>query len=232
MSIFNKLKAQAETVTTTDVDAKVTKFTLDSGVYPAKIRVAYLDSYASGAIFVALDAVVTKEDGKEVPYKERICISNKEGSLTYTAKDGKVRPLPGYMTIDALCQAGTGTEFSGMSTEMKKIKVWNAATRQEEPADREVLMDLVGVKLELGILEEKEDHYANAGETILRNKIAKVFTEEGKTISETRAKLEGVYKETWNEKYKGNVIDRTSGAKKTPNGSPASNSTEAPMSLF
>lgn len=208
MNLFSKIKDKAQNVKTEDKDFKGGKFTLDSGVYPARVRVAYIDSYDSGAIYVALDLLL-QVDGKERQYKEQVCISNKSGDLTYTDKNGVSQPLPGYALIDTLSKVAIDKSVSELETEIKKVKVFNFTSKQEEPMDKEVLMDLVNAELYIGILEEQHDHYKNAGEVQIKNRIAKVFTKDQKTLAEKEANIEADYINSWITLNEGKLIDKT-----------------------
>ena len=211
MNLFAKLQTNAAQVKTTDVDF-AGKFTVDTDAYPATLRIAYLDQSKSGAIWVNLEAILNK-DGKERTYKETIYISNREGSLTYKCKKtGEDKPLPGYVTIDTLCKAATGKSFAEMATEVKKIKVRNHQTRQDELVDKEILMDLLNTKVILGIQEVLEDKYNAPGETVTRNNLNKVFTGEGKTLNEHEANAEAKYITEWVNQNKGKVLNKTTGA--------------------
>lgn len=211
MNLFAKLQGQAQQITTEDKDFE-SFGPLTAGTYPAKIRIAYMDNYASGAIFLGLELVLMV-NGAEQRYKEQICMSNKDGKLTYTSKEGEVRPLPGYQLADTLCKLVTSKPFFEMSSETKAIKLYDKETRKEEVKEREVLMDLINKELMVGILTEKRDHYSKEGETVTTNKIDKLFTITGHSLSEMIAHgidKEPEYIQKWNEKNKGKVQDRTS----------------------
>lgn len=218
MSIFAQLQNQATKVKTEDKDF-TGKYTVDSGLYPAKIRVMYIDKSQSGAAFVAIDAILTI-DGKQRQYKENIFISNKEGGLTYKDKNGEDQPLPGYQTIDTLIKSATGKSFAEVTTEVKQIKVRNPQTRQDEPMPKEIIMDMIDAQVQLGITETKEVHYNDPSKTQLKNQIHKVFNADGFTLTELAAQAtEPKYATTWAEQFTGKQIDNTAG--KANQGRPA-----------
>lgn len=219
MSILAKLQNNP-VIETADKDFVGSgKFTLDSNVYPATVKVAYLDEYASGAIFVAFEfSVETK--GTQKTYKENICISNKAGSLTYVGKDGTPQAMPGYVLVDTLCKLASGKALFELGTEQKMVKVWNKEQRAEVPTNKEVITGLIGTTLVLGILEEEYNHYneekARAGETQLKNRIAKVFNSKGQTQSELITEAAPAFINSWIEKNANQVIDKKEKVTTTP----------------
>lgn len=241
MNLFAQLQNQASQVKTQDVDFSG-KFTVDSGAYPATIRVAYLDKSEKGAAFVSLEAILNI-DGKERTYKENIYISKADGSLTYKdKKTGEDKPMVGFVTVDTICKLATGKPFSEQTTEAKGVKI--RKNQQDVVEPREVLMDLLGAKLVLGIIETKEDHYNKPGETQLKNNIRKVFSEDGRTINEHEANInakanggepvEAKYINGWKEANEGKLVDKT-GKNKPAQGKPSAGNPaaqQAAPSLF
>lgn len=238
MNLFAQLQNQASQVKTKDVDFSG-KFTVDSGAYDAVIRVAYLDKSEKGAAFVSLEAILNI-NGKERTYKENIYISKADGSLTYTDKNGEQQPMVGFATVDTICKLATGKPFSEQTTELKGVKI--RKNQQDVVEPREVLMDLCGAKVILGIVETKEDHYNKPGETQLKNNIRKVFSEDGRTLNEHEANVnakatggdpvEAKYINGWKEANEGKLVDKT--GKKPAQGKPAAGNPaqQAAPSLF
>lgn len=236
-NLFAKLQAKAQQTKTADTDYSG-KFTVNTGAYTAKIRLAYLDTSPKGAAFVALD-VMLNINGKSRQYKEEIYISNRDGELTYKDKQtGEHKPLPGFVTVDTLCKLAIDKPFAELDTETKKIKIKNRKTKQDENLDKEILMDLIGAELILGITEEKSDHWdadkSAQGETQLKNHISKVFNADGATLPEVEAKAEPKYLETWKEQNTDKVVDRTTSKSKVKGsaGKPATSGAPAANSLF
>lgn len=208
-NLFAKLQAKAQQTKTTDTDYSG-KFTINTGAYPAKIRLAYLDTSPKGAAFVALDLMLNI-NGKSRQYKEDIYISNRDGELTYKdKKTGEDKPLPGFVTVDTLCKLAIGKPFAELETETKKIKIKNRKTKQDENLDKEILMDLIGAEIILGIAEEEHDHWdaSKVGETQLKNCIDKVFSSDELTLPELEAKAEPKFLAMWKEQKTDKVIMR------------------------
>lgn len=219
MSLFAAI--QNSNVQTKEEDVLGGSRTVPSNVYPAGIKLAYLDKSAKGAICVVFDFALMV-NGKERNHKETIYISNAAGSFTYKdKKTGEDKPMPGFVTVDSICKAITGKSITQMTTEKKLVKIYDYTQKAEVPQEKEVLMDLVRGKLELGIQELTVDktvksdtgEYVPTGETRDINELSKVFTEDGLTLVEKDAgKTETKFKEAWIAQYADKKINKAKGA--------------------
>ena len=218
MSLFASI--QNANIQTKEEDVLGGSRTVPSNVYPAGIKLAYLDAAASGAICVVFDFAMLV-DGKERNHKETIYISNKNKEFTYKDKQsGEAKPLPGFVTVDSICKAVTGKSITELSTEKKMVKVFDYDQKAEVPQEKEVLMDLVRGKLELGIQELTVDktvksdtgEYVPTGETRDINELSKVFTEDGLTLVEKEAgATEAKFKAAWIKQYADKKINKAKG---------------------
>lgn len=218
MSIFSAV--QNANLTTKEEDVLGGNFTVPTNVYPAIIKLAYVDKSAKGAINVVFDFAILV-NGKERNHKETIYISNAAGSFTYKdKKTGEDKPMPGFVTADTICKAITGKSITQMTTEKKLVKIYDYTQKAEVPQEKEVLMDLVRGKLELGIQEltvdrtEKSDtgEYVPTGETRDTNEVSKVFTEDGLTLVEKEAGAnEAKFKAAWIKQYADKKINKAKG---------------------
>ena len=218
MSLFAAI--QNSNVQTKEEDVLGGSRTVPSNVYPAGIKLAYLDKSAKGAICVVFDFALMV-NGKERNHKETFYISNAAGSFTYKdKKTGEDKPMPSFVTVDTICKAVTGKGLTELSSEKKMVKVYDYDQKAEVPQEKEVLMDLVRGKLELGILEVTVDKnvksdtgYVPSGETRDTNEVSKVFTEDGLTLVEKDAgKTEAKFKEAWIAQYADKKINKAKGA--------------------
>ena len=219
MSLFAAI--QNSNVQTKEEDVLGGSRTVPSNVYPAGIKLAYLDKSAKGAISVVFDFALMV-NGKERNHKETFYISNAAGSFTYKdKKTGEDKPMPSFVTVDTICKAVTGKGMTELSSEKKMVKVYDYDQKAEVPQEKEVLMDLVRGKLELGVLELTVDKtvkdasgaYVPTGETRDTNEVSKIFTEEGLTLVEKDAgKTETKFKEAWIAQYADKKINKAKGA--------------------
>ena len=218
MSLFASI--QNANIQTKEEDVLGGSRTVPSNVYPAGIKLAYLDAAASGAICVVFDFAMLV-NGKERNHKETIYISNKNKEFTYKDKQsGENKPLPGFVTVDSICKAVTGKSITELSTEKKTIKVYDYDQKAEVPQEKEVLMDLIRGKLELGIIEtivdknvKTDNGYVPSGETREQNELSKVFNEDGLTqLEKESGATEAKFKAAWLEQYAGKKINKAKGA--------------------
>ena len=218
MSIFSAV--QNANLTTKEEDVLGGSFTVPTNVYPTIIKLAYVDKSAKGAINVVFDFAILA-NGKERNHKETIYISNAAGSFTYKdKKTGEDKPMPGFVTVDSICKAITGKSITQMTTEKKMVKIYDYTQKAEVPQEKEVLMDLVRGKLELGIQELTVDktaksdtgEYVPTGETRDINELSKVFTEDGLTLVEKEAgATEAKFKAAWIKQYADKKINKAKG---------------------
>ena len=218
MSLFASI--QNANIQTKEEDVLGGSRTVPSNVYPAGIKLAYLDAAASGAICVVFDFAMLV-NGKERNHKETIYISNKNKEFTYKDKQsGEDKPLPGFVTVDSICKAVTGKSITELSTEKKMVKVYDYDQKAEVPQEKEVLMDLIRGKLELGIIEtivdknvKTDNGYVPSGETREQNELSKVFNEDGLTqLEKESGATEAKFKAAWVEQYAGKKINKSKGA--------------------
>ena len=218
MSIFSAV--QNANLTTKEEDVLGGGFTVPTNVYPAIVKLAYVDKSAKGAINVVFDFAILV-NGKERNHKETIYISNAAGSFTYKdKKTGEDKPMPGFVTVDTICKAITGKSITQMTTEKKLVKIYDYTQKAEVPQEKEVLMDLVRGKLELGIQELTVDktvksdtgEYVPTGETRDINELSKVFTEDGMTLVEKETgATEAKFKAAWIKQYADKKINKAKG---------------------
>ena len=153
----------------------------DTNVYPATIKVAYAGESQGGAKNVTV--VVNLPDGE---YSETIYVTNKQGENWFLNQNDKTKkvPLPGFTTIDDICLVTTGNPLSAQPTEEKVVKVYDYDEKKELPKSVQVLVELTGKTVLLGIVKEVVDksvkndttgEYEPTGETREQNIIAKVF---------------------------------------------------------
>ena len=197
---------------------------LESDVYQGTIKQAYGTESDGGAKAIALEL-----DLNGTTYKETIYFTsgNEKGQKPYyETKNGKKVFLPGYQTLDDLCAVTTEQYLASQETEEKKVKIYNKEAKKELPTDVEVLVDLIGKKVQLGVVKTIENKWSNGvmlSDTVQKNSIDKVFNEDGFTLNELLAETEEpVFINTWLDKNKGVTKDNskpvagTSGSEGSP----------------
>lgn len=208
MSLFSNLKSTGLEETT---DRLGGFSVLESGIYTGTIKVAYQGMSPNGAMSISL---IVDTNGRE--YRETLYITNRKGENFYT-KDGKKIPLPGFTTVDDICLVTSGSPLSDQNTEEKTVKLWDKDAKKELPKAVQVLTDLIGLQVTLGILkqtvnktEKSGDEYVPIAETRDQNVIDKVFhTETKMTVAEARQGSETAqFHDSWKTRNEGKTQDR------------------------
>lgn len=198
---------------------------LESGLYPATVKLAYATTAASGAMGLVLH--LQTEQGREIRETLWITSGKAKGGKNYYEKDGQKHYLPGYLNATALTLLTVGEELSEVDTETKVVNVYSREAKAEVPTKVEMLMDLLDQPIHVGVIKEIVDKttqaddgsYVPTGETREQNVIDKFFrASDNRTTSEIRAKSEdAVFVNTWKERWSGKTRDRsTKGVANTP----------------
>lgn len=211
-------------------------YVLDSGLYNAKVSMAYLNKSKGGALGMVL--TLKTEDGREVRQTLWMTSGNDKGNKNYYEKDGERHYLPGFNHANALALLTVGKEISELETETKVVNVYSPEAKAEVPTKVEVPMDLLGQDIVVGLIKQKVDKtrrneatgaYEPTGETRDENEIDKLFRAKDRmTTAEIRAKADKAgFVETWETKWTGKLRDRSKGAQSNTG---TSGMPKAPMS--
>lgn len=235
MSIFSKLDTD-NVKNSTDTLGGYTP--LDSDIYEAVIRAAYVTVSPSGAMAVNLIAEINDKE-----YREQLWVTNREGKPYYISKkNGEKVSLPGYTTINDICLCTVGKELKEVETEPRTFKIYDFEQKQEVLKEVPTIVELQNMVVNLGIIHEVQDknvkdasgNYVPSGETRDVNTINKVFhTSSHRTVNEAReGKKEAAFYDKWLKQNKGVIRNRAKGAASTPEGKDASELKKPAKSLF
>lgn len=221
MSIFAGLKSEGLEETTDRLGGFSRP---DTGVYLGKIKAAYAGESAGGAQNVTM--ILTLAGGVE--YRETIYVTNRNKENFFLNKDDKTKkvPLPGFTTIDEICQICTDKPLSEQVTEDKIVNIWDNDLKKEAPKSVPVLTELTGKDILLAIdknLVNKSEknsagEYVDTAETREENTINKVFhptlrvtLTEAKKAAEPNGKMpESLFIDSWTERNAGKTRDKRS----------------------
>lgn len=220
---------------------------LESGLYAATISMAYLNKSAGGALGLVVNMKTSA--GREVRQTLWMTSGTAKGGKNYYEKDGQKNYLPGFIHANALALLTTGTEISDLDTETKVVNVYSPEAKAEVPTKVEVVMDLLGKEIVVGLIKQKVDKtkkndstgiYEPTGETREENEIDKLFRAKDRmTTAEIRSKAaEAQFAKVWEDKWTGLTRDKskgTSGAAgmpKVPGAAAAAGSKKPTASLF
>lgn len=209
---------------------------LESGVYAAKIAMAYLSKASAGALGLVL--TLKTDSGRDVRQTLWMTSGTAKGCKNYYEKDGEKNYLPGFLHANSLALLTVGKEISQLETETKVVNVYSAEAKAEVPTKVEVLMDLLNQDILVGLIKQTVDKtkkneatgaYEPTGETRDENDIDKLFRARDKmTTAEIRAQAEtATFIDTWSAKWTGQTKNKakgasgTAGAPKAAAGAPA-----------
>ena len=215
---------------------------LESNVYLATITLAYVMKSAGGATGLVINAKTAAD--QEIRQTLWVTSGTAKGGKNYYERDGKKNYLPGFLQAQALSLLTIGKDISDVETEVKVVNAYNSDTKSEIPTKVDMLVDLLGKEIYIGLLKQKVDRtakndagvYVPTGETREENVIDKLFRASDKlTTSEIRAQSTSpVFFDTWTDKWEGITRDRStsaSGGAKSPVASVATSKKPA-TSLF
>lgn len=213
-------------------------FTLDSGIYDATVGMAYLTKSVGGALGLNL---TLKIDKREVRQTLWMTSGTDKGGKNYYEKEGEKFYLPGFNHANSLALLTVAKEISAIDTEMKMVAVYNRDAKSEVPTKVEVLMELIGKEIAVGLIKQRVDKnkrneatgvYEPTGEVREENEVDKLFRARDRmTTSEIRSKAETAeFADMWKAKWEGQVRDRVKGA--APGTAPKAASKKPTASLF
>lgn len=193
---------------------------VDSGVYAAKIALAYLTKAASGAVGLVLN--LKTDAGREIRQTLWMTSGTAKGGKNYYEKDGQKHYLPGFNLANSLALLTVGKEISTVDTETKVVSVYSPEAKAEVPTKVEVPVELLGQEILVGVIKQVVDKtvkndagvYVPTGETREENDIDKFFRARDRmTTAEIRAKAEAAtFIDQWAEKWTGRTRERAKGA--------------------
>lgn len=246
MSQFANLKTKENMTLDTDTIAGGRRGPLESGVYDAKINLAYLDKSQGGA--TALHITFETDQGD---VRQTIWMTSgdaKGNKNTYTDKEGNEQYLPGFSMANSIALLTVGKEIADVIEETgadKTIKLWDFDAKAELPTEKFVIVGLLNESIKIGIRKQIVDknqknadgNYVPTGETREINELEKVFRDrDGMTVPEILAQAdEAVFINTWKERFTGDTVDKSTKKAGVQTGlaGSAANSVEKPKtSLF
>jgi hypothetical protein len=219
---------------------------LDSGLYKAKVALAYITKSAGGAMGLVLN--LKTDANREI--RQTLWMTSgtaKGGKNYYEDKNGDKQYLPGFLHANSLSLLTVGKEIAALDAETKVVNVYSAEAKSEVPTKVEMLMDLIGQEVIVGLIKQTVDKtkktesgtYEPTGETRDENEIDKLFRAKDRmTTAEIRAQAEtATFIDTWDAKHSGTVKMKAKGASGTPGapkaaGAPAAAAKKPTTSLF
>jgi len=204
---------------------------LESGLYHCTVETAHIGKAASGALSLVVS--FKTDDGRSFRQTFWMTSGSAKGCKNYYEKDGEKHYLPGFVQANSLALLTVGQEISQLDTEQKVIPLYNAEAKAEVPTKVDMVMDLVGKEILVGVLKQIVDKtkkneatgtYEPTGETREENEVDKFFRARDKmTTAEIRAQAEEAnFYKVWSEKWTGKVKEKAKGVAAVGNAGTAS----------
>ena len=192
---------------------------LESGLYPATVSLAYVTKSEGGALGLVLEA---KAEAGNIRQTLWMTSGTAKGCKNYYEKDGVKNYLPGFIAANALSLLTVGKDLAELETEVKVINAYNKDAKAEVPTKVDMLTDLLGKEILVGLIKQTVDKtakdpatnvYMPTGETRDENEIDKIFRAKDRmTTAEIRAQAEeAVFITTWEQKWAGKTRNRAKG---------------------
>lgn len=184
---------------------------LDSDIYKAVIKTAYLGSSTGGAHSITF---IFDISGQE--YRETLFFTNREGKIYYLNQNKKKVQLPGYSIFKNIAVITCGKEPNKLVPEEKVIKLWDFETSSDQLKSVPVITEFSGKEVALGIIKElvnkrkknESGNYVEVPEYNEVNRITAVFHPEKKlTVNEAMDHKEPKFWDDWLKANQGKVKD-------------------------
>jgi len=203
---------------------------VETDIYDVIIQNAYLTKSQGGAFGVVLNVMIVNDGVKK--HRETIYISNREGQNYYINKTtGQKSPLPGFLTVNELCNVVSGKPLSEQETQDMYVNIYDFELGKEIPKEVPVFVGLTDAKVKAAIQkiksnkqEKTDDGYIPTSEERETNQIAKFLeAESGKTWFEIQQGKDSTYAKAWLEQWQGKVLDKTTYRGSSRTGVPQNN---------
>jgi len=212
---------------------------LPSGLYPMTVVLAYMQPSQTGAMGLH---VHLKHGNPNNTLRQTFWLTSgtAKGQRNYFVdQQGIKRLLPGMKMAEALSKITTDKSISELETEEKTVRLYDYTAKAEVPTQVNALMDMIGKKVLVGVLDIVENRrvnqngqWVNSNERRQYNEVHTLFHPTGHTVTENDAKAEAKFHETWRAKFEGKEINKfkpVNGAESVPE---VTSGSTPPPSLF
>lgn len=225
-SVFAK---SPDTVTPAEYVPSSGNSVLETGLYKAVVKYAYLTESKNGAVGVVVSLDVEESPNRVLTKSETFWITNRNKENYYVdKKTGQHITMPSYQVLEELYGTVTGNSLSEVADdiELKTVSIYDYSTKSEVPTEVEVIAGLTSVAV--GVLIQKvlknksvsngSGGYVDTHETVEVNSVVKfVDLDTSLTLSELIKKSpEPMYVNTWLKSFQGKVQDKRTIKEATP----------------
>lgn len=190
----------------------------DSGLYDCAIEMAYVEESSGGAMGLHLSLATA--NGQNIRNTFYLTGGKAKGQKNfYIDRSGNKQYLPGFSMGNSLAQLAIGKNLADLTPEAKTIMVFDFTAKKELPVEKQVLTELVGQKIKVGIIKEVVNKNAQnaAGEWVPTAETREQLTIDkffeaatGCTVVERKAGVpQGEFVEKWTSKNTGIVRNKS-----------------------
>jgi len=196
-------------------------YILESDAYNFVVDMAYMDESKGGAM--SLNLSLKTQAGDLLKQTFWLTGGRAKGQNNYyiDKTTGDKHYLPGFNQANNICLLSIGKSIADVGHETKSVNVYNPELKKEAPTAKEVLTELIGAQITLGVVKQivdkttknANDQYVPTGETREENEVDKAFrTKDGLTAAEIRAgATDAEFLKAWTEKNKGVTRNKAKG---------------------
>jgi hypothetical protein len=194
---------------------------LDSGVYPMKVKLAYITLSKGKAM--ALNTLLEGTKKEQLRAQFYLTGGEAKGCKNYyiDKKTKEKKHLPGFNMANSLCEITLGEQIGNLNTEKKTINLYDYELKKETPTEVDMIMPLIGKEVYAGVINQVVDKRAkdpNSGEympteeTRTENEVDKFFRASDKLTSVEIAAGETtpVFMGKWKDRWDGEVRNKAS----------------------
>ncbi len=222
MSLLNNIKNATNAEQDSDFipGTGFEKEIFESGLYKAKILMAYVKPSSSGAIGVHFTFEINSASGEKKTFENSFWITNRNQENFYTTKDGKQYFMRGYNQVNDLCKSVLKKSISEINTEDKTVQIYNFQARKKEPEivpvitellERDVILCLIKIRTNKQV-KAADGSWQDSQEEVYKNEIDKILINH-ESLAVTRIELENgdtsqKFATGWVTRWKGKERDQ------------------------
>lgn len=154
---------------------------LPSGLYKARIEMAYIKPSAGGALGVTIILQVFRAEGEPRKVSQTFYITNKKGENFYTS-NGKQYHMMGYSQVNDICLLLTNKSLTELKTEDKNVEVFNYSTMSNEIEILPVLTDILGKDVGVCLVQKRTNKTQKQGDKYVPIAAERIFNEIDKVL--------------------------------------------------
>ncbi len=244
MGLLNELAAQGETAVAEDKIYKPVDGAVSTGLYPAKVKMAYISKRATGELVLDVEVELSLGDDKTWSVKDThwMTASAADGGSKFKTVNGVKLPITGYGLAQSLAFLATDGEqnIDTFATEPKMVNTYDFDAGKDVPVEREVLVGLINRPILAGVTLNERPKRAKVNGvwqevegTKNVNKLNRYFHARSRqTQNEAVAQGEALFVEQWLKDFPADYVKSPKKSNANPAAAAAGKVGNAPANAF